>query len=74
LPSIREILRDNDNALLVPAGDVAALSQAIERILGDRDLAERLAQAALEDVPKYSWQRRAEQLESLFTESTAAGR
>jgi glycosyltransferase involved in cell wall biosynthesis len=68
LPSIREIVRDNLNALLVPPGDVTAMAHAIERLLADPSLADRLAHAALQEVPQYSWQRRAEQLEALFVE------
>ena len=74
LPSIREILRDDVNALLVPPGDVTAAAHAIERLLDDPALADRLAHAALQDVPQYSWQRRAEQLEALFVEVIAASR
>jgi glycosyltransferase involved in cell wall biosynthesis len=72
LPSIREILRDGVNALLVPPGDPIALASAIDRLLTDPELAARLAHAALGDVPNYSWQRRAELLEALFTETIAA--
>jgi len=68
LPSIREIVRDNLNALLVPPGDVTAMAHAIERLLADPSLADRLAHAARQEVPQYSWQRRAEQLEALFVE------
>jgi glycosyltransferase involved in cell wall biosynthesis len=71
LPSIREILRDHDNALLVPPGDPVALASAVDRVLTDQDLATRLARAALDDVRNYSWQRRAELLEALLTEVIA---
>lgn len=74
LPSIREILSDHVNAVLVPPGDVAALTHGIEQLLGDPTLADRLAHAALQDVPKYSWQRRAERLEALLAETIAAAR
>jgi glycosyltransferase involved in cell wall biosynthesis len=73
LPSLREILRDGVNALLVPPGDPIALASAIDRILKDPGLAARLARAALDDVPNYSWQRRAELLESLLAETIAVG-
>ena len=53
-------------ALLVPAGDAAALALAIRRLLDDRALAQRLADAALAAVPKYSWATRAKRLESVF--------
>ncbi len=72
LPSIREILRDGVNALLVAPGDPVALASAIDRLLTDPELAARLARAALDDVPKYSWERRAELLDALFAETIAA--
>jgi glycosyltransferase involved in cell wall biosynthesis len=72
LPSIREVLRDGVNAMLVPPGDPGALASAIDRLLTDPGLAARLARAALDDVPKYSWDRRAELLEALFAGTIAA--
>ncbi len=38
------------NGLLVEPGDVAALAAALERVLGDRQLAERLSNAARSSV------------------------
>jgi glycosyltransferase involved in cell wall biosynthesis len=73
LPSIREVLAHEVNALLVPPGDAAAMARAIERLLADPVLASRLARAALDVVPEYSWDRRAERLEALFHEVIAAG-
>ena len=72
LPSIREILRDTESALLVAPGDPIAMASAIERLLNDPELAARLARVAFDDVLQYSWQRRAERLEALFTETVAA--
>jgi glycosyltransferase involved in cell wall biosynthesis len=66
LPAIREVLHDGLDALLVPAGDAAALAAAIQRVIRDPSLAERLAQAAADLAPHYSWDRRAERLEALF--------
>jgi len=68
LPSIREILRDGENALLVEPGNASALAAAIQRILADPELAAALARAALDQVPAYSWERRAQRLETLFDE------
>jgi len=68
LPSIREILRDGENAMLVAPGDPSALAGAVQRLLADSELAARLARAALDQVPAYSWDRRAERLEALFGE------
>jgi glycosyltransferase involved in cell wall biosynthesis len=66
LPSIREIVQDGVEAVLVTPGDPAALAAGITRVLDDPALAGRLAQAAANLAPHYSWQRRAERLEALF--------
>jgi len=68
LPSIREILTHEENALLVPPGDAPALAAAIERLVSDRDLSRRLVARAFEDAKAYSWDRRAEAVSS-FLES-----
>ena len=73
LPSIREVLEHEVTALLVAPGDAAAMAHAIERLLADPALASRLADAALERVPGYSWDRRAERLDALFNEVISAG-
>jgi glycosyltransferase involved in cell wall biosynthesis len=67
LPSIREVVRDNEQALLVEPGNAEAVASAIRRLLADRDLAARLARAAFAEAPKYTWARRAEKIEALFT-------
>jgi glycosyltransferase involved in cell wall biosynthesis len=45
-----EIVGDGETGLLVPPGDVDALEQALARVLGDRDLADRLGRAGRERV------------------------
>jgi glycosyltransferase involved in cell wall biosynthesis len=71
LPAIREILRHEVNALLVEPGSAVALAGAIRILLADTALADRLARAALDAAPEYSWARRAEKLEALLTDVTA---
>ena len=66
LPSIREVLRHEVNALLVAPGAPASLAFGIERLLASPELAARLARNALSDVDDYTWSRRAERLETLF--------
>jgi glycosyltransferase involved in cell wall biosynthesis len=66
LPAIREVLHHEVDALLVAPDDPVALAAGIERLLADPVLARRLAAASLAAVPNYSWDRRAERLESLF--------
>jgi glycosyltransferase involved in cell wall biosynthesis len=48
--AVPEVLRDADTALLVPADDPAALTEAVVRVLGDRRYAETLAAAGRRDV------------------------
>ena len=71
LPSIREVLRDGENALLVPPGNPPALTAAIRRLREDPELAAKLAAQARHDALDYTWDRRAERLETLFNEVVA---
>ena len=66
LPSSREFLRHDENALLVPPGDASALATAIQRVLTDRGLAQRIARAAYDEAPRFSWDSRATQLRELL--------
>jgi glycosyltransferase involved in cell wall biosynthesis len=70
LPSIREVLRHEENALLVPAGDSDALARAIARIAAEPDLGTRLAERAYADVVSYSWDRRAQKLATFLEAHT----
>lgn len=60
LPSLREVLRDGENALLVPPDDPAALVDGLRRALSDAVLAERLGAQARRDVQAYTWEGRAQ--------------
>jgi glycosyltransferase involved in cell wall biosynthesis len=62
LPSLREVLEHERNALLVPPGDPKALAQAIQRLLDDPELGQRLANAAFERVKEWTWERRAQKI------------
>jgi len=68
LPSSREVLEHEGNALLVPPGDAEALAFAIARLLAERELRERLARRAFLDARRYSWDARASSLGALFEE------
>jgi glycosyltransferase involved in cell wall biosynthesis len=74
LPSLREVLHDQVDALLVPPGDAPALAAAIRTLFADPALARRLAGAAAAAVPEYGWDRRAERLEALFKTVVTADR
>ena len=60
---VPEVVRDGENGLLVPAGDVEALAGAIRRLLGDDELRSRLAAAAAPSVESYSAERLLGQIE-----------
>ncbi len=59
LPSLREILRHNDNACLVKPDDPQHLAQGVLDMLREEELAERLAVQAYNDVQAYTWEKRA---------------
>jgi glycosyltransferase involved in cell wall biosynthesis len=49
-----DIVDDHVNGLLVPPRDVAALSAALDEMLGDEELRRRCAAAAVETAKSYS--------------------
>ena len=49
-----EVITDGDNGLLVPAGDTAALANALARLLGDDTLRARLSARAKEAARRFS--------------------
>jgi glycosyltransferase involved in cell wall biosynthesis len=68
LPAVAEILRDGENALLVPPGDVAALTDAIRRLRDDPILGAELARQAKQDVREFTWDKRAMRIVEIMTE------
>jgi len=69
---VRSAVRDGDTGLVVPPTDVAAASAAIERIIRDRDLHDRMAAAARASVEShYNWDRVAEQTREFVHECVA---
>jgi glycosyltransferase involved in cell wall biosynthesis len=67
-PDTAELLRDGDNAILVPPDDLAAAAAALDRILADRPLAERLSATARRDGEALSWDSRAGKILSFLSE------
>ena len=65
--AIPEVARDGDTALVVPAGDAAALADAIGRLLADPSLGARLATAAREFVlPRFGLGTMLDRMEAAF--------
>jgi glycosyltransferase involved in cell wall biosynthesis len=58
---VPEIVRDQQTGLLVPPGDVEALRDCLNHVLGDVDLARRLGANARQDVlERFTWHKVAE--------------
>jgi len=63
LPSVREAVTHDDDALLVPPGDTLALADAIRRLRDDAALRARLAEQAHQHVmARYTWDARARRI------------
>ena len=69
LPSLKEILRHDENAWLVLPGEPAALAEGIKTLLTDQKRAQRLGQKACEEVKGYTWGTRAAQIVELIKEN-----
>lgn len=68
--AILEAVTDSRSALVVPPRDAAALAVAIERLLGDPELATRLGMAAREAaVQRFSKTSMLDRMEQVFEES-----
>lgn len=64
---VSEIIEDGINGLMVPPANVDALTNAITRILNDKQLAKRLRRGGLKIVrEKFSWERAARQTLELY--------
>jgi len=57
LPSIREVLNEN-NAVLVKPDSPQSLAEAINQTLKNPDFSAKIARQAYQDVQKYTWQKR----------------
>jgi glycosyltransferase involved in cell wall biosynthesis len=69
-----EIVRDGETGFLVPPGDVDALHERLNQVLGDATLAQRLGNNARKDVlERFTWARVAERCLDAYA-STPAGR
>ncbi len=73
--SIDRTIEDGENGLLVPPGDVAALTEAMTALAGDAALRERLGAAGRQKIARdQSWEAMAGRILSLCREAAADGR
>jgi glycosyltransferase involved in cell wall biosynthesis len=67
LPSLREVLTNGENAILVPPGDPQALVDAILKLKEHPEYGKKLVDKAYQDVSKnYTWKTRAEKIISFI--------
>jgi glycosyltransferase involved in cell wall biosynthesis len=64
----RDIIRHEVDGLLVPPGDVAGLTAALDRLMGDAALRQQFAERAIEARERFSIERIAGMWEELFEE------
>ncbi len=69
LPSIREVLNEN-NAFLVKPDNEKSLAEGIKYCLNNLDFSEKISEQAFKDVQKYSWDKRAEKFLSFIKKET----
>ena len=62
LPSLKEVLKDGKNAVLVEPDDPRALAEGIRRVLDDPDFAREISEQAYSEVGQYSWDERARRI------------
>ena len=66
IPGYREVIRTGIDGVLVPAGDDAALADALERVLEDPDLSTRLSEAGQRRAVDYSWEAVVPRIEAVY--------
>jgi len=71
-PGLRESVLHGETGFLVPHGDVAALAERLEVLLGDADLRTSMAHASRAFAKRFSWDASAEALSRVLREE--AGR
>jgi glycosyltransferase involved in cell wall biosynthesis len=63
LPSIKEVLKDGENAILVEPSNPKQLAESIIRLKNNPELGAKLAEKAFQDVKeKYTWDNRARKI------------
>ncbi len=67
------LLKDGEDALLVPSGDVAAMAAAVRRLLTEPETAGRLSRNGRAKAERFDWKVVLPQWESLFAGLSPAG-
>lgn len=67
IPGYRTVLDGTGAALVFPPTNIEALALALERVIRDRSLAQRMVQAGKRTVEQYRWSNVAQQVERVYT-------
>lgn len=70
LPSSREFLDENKDALFYQPGDAASFADALDQLLSDQELWAHLSEGALKKASIMSWSHRAELLKKIVSQTT----
>jgi glycosyltransferase involved in cell wall biosynthesis len=62
LPSIREVLTHEENAILITPDSPERLAEEIKNVLQNHDFTDKISKQAYSDVEKYTWEKRAEKI------------
>jgi glycosyltransferase involved in cell wall biosynthesis len=66
-PGVREIVADERNGLLVPRGNTVEFAAALDRLIRDRELRNRLGEQGLVDVARFSSESVVNRWEQVFS-------
>jgi glycosyltransferase involved in cell wall biosynthesis len=71
---MREVVADGENGFLVPAGDISALAERLDRLLADPSLRARMGDAGRQRVAeRFDIALRIEEYHSLYQELAEMG-
>jgi glycosyltransferase involved in cell wall biosynthesis len=73
-PGLRDAVRHEETGLLVPHGDLEALTAALSRLLADAPLRRRLGEAGVPWARQFSWDHAADRIETRLRAAAARGR
>jgi glycosyltransferase involved in cell wall biosynthesis len=73
IPSLREVLEPDRNALLVKPDDPGALAEGLRTLLDDPQLGMRLAENAEEDAKPYDWSERGRKVAHFLRDRLTVG-
>jgi len=70
-PGLRDSVVDGETGLLVPHGDVPALTEALRRVLRDHGLRDRMSARARAFAERFSWDATADAVEAALNRVVA---